>query len=1073
MSDIQLFLLSLHSFYVQTREKTYFQYFMKSFHLSFAYAQKLILTALLLVLAMGEKANAQTLQEKIANQQQLTNLPTVYLIVPDAEGQDINSVLSKTGNVAEYHAATIQVVDNSGALEEFTDSKLEIKVRGNSTAQDSKRPYRLKFGKDKKDAEGNVIETHKHDMLGLGYAKRNWTLLTNHKDKSLLHNALTYYVGQAVGMDFCPGYQFVDLVINGEYRGNYMLSDHCEVGSHRIDVDENTGWFLEAARGDMVEEPLVEAAGLRISIKNPEPADEAETAALKASVSEYFNRLNHFWGIYSTPCSDAEFQNPRTGWRAYIDEESLVKFYIGINLTDDYDGFMTVKLYREADGKLMFGPLWDKDLAYGNWQNHGKLCEEYQPGYTFCDHITRMMTDPYLVRNIHDKLHEIVDAGFVTNMQARISEMGAMLTESQRLNQQMWWTCDDYPAAIQELKDYVSEHTAYVVSEIDKKYVAMGCATLPEWTDNEGGGDNNQEDEPSSAGPYETTLGEWSNVPLPQSAIHPRATAFHLSVVGTSFFRLLNSNEEKDYIEQYSFSYDGANQTGREFDITDVETLNKAKAGTLFLRCGGGQATVTITCTVPETPDTSGDNGDNDPEQPVTHQQLTNLPTIYLSAEVIDGDWQPASIEVFDRDNKLMQGVEWRKESTQETLALSIQYQGSGTIGSKNSYRLKFEKKLALLSSVKYKQWVLASNDDDPSLMRNALAKGIGDALGLPFTPGYQFVDLYVNDEYMGTYQLTDRIKAEEGRALVSGGNKDNDWHIRFNDSKEIKEDGLQASEYIPGTTAAPYIIPKNPDSKDITAKAFELLKADMESYFMNTVFTKDADGHYSNIADQVDKQQLVAWYIAQEILGIYKGFSSIEAYRSVSATANDQLLHLGLLWDNEKSLGNPGEAPEIDMSDLEPTDSYKGLMTNYATYDVMKNLFNDLWSQPWFAHAVNDLWNEKQAALLTDLKQKAADLKVILSESQTQNNLKWENSLGEHATYDAAVSQISTYLDQRFSYLSSKFEARSVLALPTITDMVKAILKLSEENDTYCDLNNDKQVTVEDLILLINKRAL
>lgn len=537
---------------------------------------------------------------KIQAEQQLTNLPTVYLTVPDAIGQDINSVLTKTGTVAEYHKATIKVVDKTGQLSEFTDDKLEIKVRGNSTAADSKKPYRLKFGKDKKDAEGNVIETHKHDMLGQGYSKRNWTLLTNHKDGSLLRNALTYHVGQAVGMDFCPGYRFVDLVINGEYRGNYMLSDHCEVGKHRIDVDEETGWFIEAARGDMVEEPLVEAAGLRMSIKNPEPADEAATDALKAEVKDYFNRLNRYWGIYSTPCSDEEFQNPKTGWRAYIDEESLAKFYIGINLTDDYDGFMTVKMYREADGKLQFGPLWDKDLAYGNWDNHGKLCEEYQTGYTFCDHMARMMTDPYFVRTVHDKLHEIVDGGFVAQMQAKVIELCQMLTESQALNQKLWWTAADYPAKTKELSDYVAEHTAYVVSEIDAMYKAMGCATLPEQqVGGEGGSDEDGSGEESgSTGPYETTLAQWNNTPIPASAFNKKATAAKIEVVGAAFVRLLNSDNENDIIQ--AAEWNNANITGVTFDI-DGEVLAKGKAGNLFIRVGGGtEISMTITCTVPE-----------------------------------------------------------------------------------------------------------------------------------------------------------------------------------------------------------------------------------------------------------------------------------------------------------------------------------------------------------------------------------------------------------------------------------------------------------------------------------------
>lgn len=145
--------------------------------------------------------NSKTLAERIAAREQLTNLATVYLTVPDAEGKNINDVLFKDSqnNIAEYHQTTIQVVENGcndgteRALGSFTEAGLEIKVRGNSTAEMDKRPYRLRFYKDEKDAAGNVTASHKHDMLGYGYQKRNWTLLNNMRDGSLMQNAITYF----------------------------------------------------------------------------------------------------------------------------------------------------------------------------------------------------------------------------------------------------------------------------------------------------------------------------------------------------------------------------------------------------------------------------------------------------------------------------------------------------------------------------------------------------------------------------------------------------------------------------------------------------------------------------------------------------------------------------------------------------------------------------------------------------------------------------------------------------------------------------------------------------------------
>ncbi|MBP5570451.1 MAG: CotH kinase family protein, partial [Prevotella sp.] len=176
-----------------------------------------------------------TLAGKIAARAQITNAPTIYIDLPGIGNQTLNDYLykirgsSSTPENAPYRPAKIQVVattDTSSphylesfiedAIDENGNTNLEIKVRGNSTADAEKRPYRLKFASKKTATDG---QAHKHDLLGYGYSKRNWVLLANVNDKSLLRNALTYHIGKAVGLPFCPGYKFVDLVINNEYRG--------------------------------------------------------------------------------------------------------------------------------------------------------------------------------------------------------------------------------------------------------------------------------------------------------------------------------------------------------------------------------------------------------------------------------------------------------------------------------------------------------------------------------------------------------------------------------------------------------------------------------------------------------------------------------------------------------------------------------------------------------------------------------------------------------------------------------------------------------------------------------------
>lgn len=354
----------------------------------------------------GSTDDPTSLTYKIKNKLQLTDVPTLYI---DIEGvgstdTDLDKALFKnrqTGEAPYQVGATITLKDNgtdkdTKHLAEFTD-KVDIKVRGNSTANptNGKKAYRLKFPKK-----------HKHDLLGLGYEKRNWALLANVFDHSMIRNALSYHLEKEVGLDFCPGYKFVDLVINGNYRGTYQICDHVETGTNRVDVDEDAGWMVEfQGRGDMLDQPLCfNQDGLQMNIKNPEPADETnaeEVATFIAPFQEWFTKT------WSPQWKATDAYGANSGWRSVNDEESLMKFWIVTELTGDYDGWMTVKAYKEADeAKLHYGPVWDKDLAYGNYggEQSAKLVSNNGNGSSLVTFLNEsLLKDPIFTKKLKAK----------------------------------------------------------------------------------------------------------------------------------------------------------------------------------------------------------------------------------------------------------------------------------------------------------------------------------------------------------------------------------------------------------------------------------------------------------------------------------------------------------------------------------------------------------------------------------------------------------------------------------------------------------------------------------------------
>ena len=1050
----------------------------------------------------GSTVDPSTLADKIAARAQITNVPTIYIDLPGIGNQTLNEYLYKIrgsdtkAEEAPYRPAKIQVVATSKTsspdyLESFTEdaidengnTNLEIKVRGNSTADAEKRPYRLKFASKKTSTDGKA---HKHDLLGYGYAKRNWTLLANVNDKSLLRNALTYHIAKAVGMPFAAGYKFVDLVINNEYRGTYQVSDHCEVDADRINVNADTGWYVEfQGRNDMCDYPMCFAeGGVLMNINNPEPDDENDAdqrAAIINPIKDWFlNGWKKAFGVGYT--------NPASGWRAYNDEETLIKFWIATELTGDYDGLMSVKAYREADGKLCWGPLWDKDLAFGNWQSmadpDGKLVAHLQQASCVQGYFDKLTQDPDFMAHAKEVLDNLVSGGIKATLLAKIDEMADVVRETQKLNLAKWGNTPqgafgyvgglaDYQAYVDQLKEWLSDRINYVQRRFAELNTAAHAVQSNGLTLDAA---KNQADNGVTTSIldklYNVTLlnksfvkDQWTAISLPFAAneqtlksvfgdqyelkelagIYSNGTTLYFAtpadkainpgmpylikpskaVAANPVFNGVMlaycpdwTNNHKAYGESVTFG---------NYTFSANLYLNSLNVDGTDLLIGGDAASFTFPQKANDWDKTGPVYGLNayirkangavnpaisfTPEVEEPRTQMNDVPTIYIDTDAtIDADnWGTAAIEVFDQNNMI--GGNFSLDNT----GLEVKYVGDGS-DIKTSYRLKFTDVRAFLGdkSGEYKQWVLESNDDDPSMLRNGLTEELGDQLGFSFTPGCQYADLVVNGTYVGTYQITDRIKVESGRILVN--KKKTDWLMEIAEDDEVNSTDL----YVAGDETNPNIVIKNPDKDDITAEQQEELKLAVGTYFTS---------FWTDIENKVDQTSFINWYVASEILGGYKQLSDIYVYKDNA----DGKLYFGPLWSNDKAYGNNTKHP-VDMSDLNTAGSYKGMLFKHADYQVMCNKIEALWQEQWFKDAVIAKWNtiygeSKITDLLASLTAKIDDLANEIAQTRVDNYASTANGGAGwtlEGDYSAAVQAIKDYLNQRFEYLDTKFKELS-----------------------------------------------
>ena len=137
------------------------------------------------------------------------------------------------------------------------DAKLNIRWRGHSTLTCEKKSYRIKLDE-------------KASLLGIN-SDRDWYLIANHPDKTLMRNMVAMRISQICGMSWTPKMLPVELWLNGDFKGNYMLSEHKEVNDNKVKIHpagpkDNEG---EALTGDYyfeIESDMDQPAGFWTSI---------------------------------------------------------------------------------------------------------------------------------------------------------------------------------------------------------------------------------------------------------------------------------------------------------------------------------------------------------------------------------------------------------------------------------------------------------------------------------------------------------------------------------------------------------------------------------------------------------------------------------------------------------------------------------------------------------------------------------------------------------------------------------------------------------------------------------------
>ncbi len=402
----------------------------------------------------------------------------------------------------------------------------------------------------------------------------------------------------------------------------------------------------------------------------------------------------------------------------------------------------------------------------------------------------------------------------------------------------------------------------------------------------------------------------------------------------------------------------------------------------------------------------------------------------------------------------------------------------------KKPYNIKLDKKASLMGMDKSKKWCLLANAQEHSMIRNVLMYNLGYDTGLDFAPDSRFADVYANGEYLGTYQLTQKVEAGDGELVditdLAGNTEDavaTGLGIEDVDLEDLYGNDMYTTKQMQA-----FNIPYNPDDitggyllefvvaidelsyfitdggQKVHVKAPEIASVEQVEYISS--FMQDLeDALYSSTGynskgkhytDYIDIESAAIMYLLQEFsVNIDGGISSCYFYKDSDLTG-DGKLHASPCWDFDVSLGNLENVKDgVSMTSYD-----EWFIKNSYRYSDTRTVFSQLCQHEDFMEIVTKMWKERFVPSLAVATGNAEptgrlismdDYHQLLASSAVMNYTRWnikENWLVTAAgsTVESQFQYLKNFVNGRISFLNAgllDLEAAKVEAIKVIDNKV------------------------------------
>ena len=338
-------------------------------------------------------------------------IPVVHITTEDGKAIDSKE---------DYVKASFRFEDPSRFYtdQETVEVTGKIKGRGNTTWGMPKKPYRIKLDE-------------KARLFGFP-GDKDWILLANYSDKTLLRNILAMEISRLCGMSWTPRMLSVDVYLNGEYIGVYTFCDHKEVAPDRVNIEVATETDIEGGYYLEIEEAMDEPVCFKTVWDTPVMFHEPEkpTEAQQRYVKEWFNGFEH---ALERVQGEHDY-----AYRSYIDIPSFINYYIIQEITKNPDGNVRKSTYltKEKGKPLEMYHVWDFDITLGNCDyTDFEKPEGWQMRYV--KWYNQLFFDPDFKKAVVDRWNELYSI-LLTQVPAFLDRQHALLAGAEARNFDRW-----------------------------------------------------------------------------------------------------------------------------------------------------------------------------------------------------------------------------------------------------------------------------------------------------------------------------------------------------------------------------------------------------------------------------------------------------------------------------------------------------------------------------------------------------------------------------------------------------------------------------------------------------------